>query len=147
MIDVRVVDTDAESYCRRSVRQVIRSAEDEKKAKYSAAVEERRGSFTPFVVSVDGYMGDEADRTLRRLAEVLAGKWDKRYSSVIDWVRAYIHFPIIRASNLCLRGQGQNGEVQVDRQGFEDGGVLPLLKITNFIILNHISLIRIILFN
>ena len=68
LFDVRVIDTDAESHRHRSVHQVLRSAEEEKKLKYSEAVEVRRGSFTPFVVSLDGYMGQEADRTLRRLA-------------------------------------------------------------------------------
>ncbi len=51
LFDVRVIDTDAESHRRRSVDQVIRSAENEKKSKYLAAVEERRGSclFPPFL--------------------------------------------------------------------------------------------------
>ena len=35
-------------------------------------MEERKGSFKLFVVSIDGYMGEEADRTLRKLVEVLA---------------------------------------------------------------------------
>ena len=70
LIDVRVVDTDAVSYGGRPVHQVIRSAEDEKKLKYADAVEELKGSFTPFVVSVDGYMGHEADMSLRRLADI-----------------------------------------------------------------------------
>ena len=68
------------------MHQVIRSAEDEKKLKYADAVEERRGSFTPFVVSVDGYMGHEADMSLRRLADILVVRWEKRYSSVIEWL-------------------------------------------------------------
>ena len=36
------------------ISAVLCSAEQEKKRKYLAAVEERRASFTPFVVSVDG---------------------------------------------------------------------------------------------
>ena len=99
LFDVRVVDTDALSHCHRPVRQVIRSAEDEKKLKYLEAVEERRGSFTPFVVSVDGYLGQEADKTLRRVADVLVYKWEKNYSLVINWVRAYMTFSIIRATD------------------------------------------------
>ena len=41
LFDVRVVDTDAQSYSGRPVQQVIRSAEEEKKLKYVEAVEER----------------------------------------------------------------------------------------------------------
>ncbi len=84
--------------------QVIRSAKEEKKRKYLEAVEERKGSFTPFVVSVDGYLGQEADRTLRRVAEELVYRWDRKYSAVINWVRAYMTLSIICATDLCLRG-------------------------------------------
>ena len=77
------------------------------------------------MVSVDGYMGHEADMSLRRLADILVVRWEKRYSSVIEWLRAYMAFSVIRATNLCLRGsrtkwRGVNGP------GFEDGGGLPL---------------------
>ena len=125
LIDVRVVDTDARSYCGRSVDQVIKSAEAEKKNKYSAAVESRRGTFTPFVVSVDGYMGAEAERTLKRLAEMMVWKWEKRYSYIINWIRAYMTFAVIRATNLCLRGS-RNKWKGVIGPGFEDGCGLPL---------------------
>ena len=135
LFDVRVIDTDAESHRRRSVDQVIQFAENEKKSKYLAAVEERRGSFTPFVMSVDGYMGQEADRTLRRLAEVLVWKWEKHYSSVVNWVRAYMSMSIIRATNmLCLRGsrikwRTATGQVLKMEEGY--------LCVNIFVILNH----------
>ena len=41
LLDVRVVGTDAQSYASRTVDAVLCSAEQEKKRKYSAAVEER----------------------------------------------------------------------------------------------------------
>ena len=43
LLDIRVVDTDADSYCHRPVAAVIKSAEEEKKRKYNEAVEARRG--------------------------------------------------------------------------------------------------------
>ena len=52
LLDIRVVDTDADSYCHRPVAAVIKSAEEEKKRKYNEAVEARRGSFSPFVTVV-----------------------------------------------------------------------------------------------
>ena len=61
LLDVRVVDTDAQSHASRTV---LCSAEQEKKIKYSAAVEERRASFTPFVVSVDGVLGHDAQHLI-----------------------------------------------------------------------------------
>ena len=120
MLDIRVVDTDAPSYCHRSVQAVIASAEEEK---YSKAVEARRGYFSPFVVSVDGVVGCEANCVLKRVAEVLSAKWSKPYSLVMNWVRASLSLSIYRATNLCLRGSRVKWR---SGRGFEDGVALPL---------------------
>ena len=48
-LDIRVTDTDAESYKLKSVLQVLKSQETEKKRRYKKACEERRWHFTPFV--------------------------------------------------------------------------------------------------
>ena len=58
---MRVVDTDAPSYYSRSPQAVLRSAEVEKKRKYSLACQARRASFTPLCFSVDGLLGGEAN--------------------------------------------------------------------------------------
>ena len=39
------------------------------KKKYSVAVEERRASFTPFVVSVDGVLGHDVQHLMKRLCD------------------------------------------------------------------------------
>ena len=72
LLDIRVTDADAPSYLTRSVGSVLAMAEEEKKRKYVSAVEARRGSFSPFVVTVDGAMGPEAVLFLRCLAEKLS---------------------------------------------------------------------------
>ena len=123
LLDIRVVDTDADSYCRRPVSAVLKSAEEEKKRKYNDAVEARRGSFSPFVVSVDGFVGVEAGCILKRVAEVLGWKWGKSYVQVMGWVRCYMSLAVIRATGLCLRGSRVPWR-SVGR-GFEDGGGLP----------------------
>ena len=58
----------------RTVDAVLCSAEQEKKRKYSAAVEERRASFTPFVVSVDGVLGHDAQHLMKRLCDQEVGE-------------------------------------------------------------------------
>ena len=83
MLDVRVIDTDAQSYASRTVDAVLCSAELEKKRKYSAAVEERHASFTPFVVSVDGVLGHDAQHLMKRLCDQIAMKWEKSHSEVM----------------------------------------------------------------
>ena len=60
LFDIRVVDTDARSYCARSPRDVLGSAEVEKR-KYLQACQDRHATFTPLCVSVDGMLGSEAE--------------------------------------------------------------------------------------
>ena len=67
---------------------VLCSAEQVKKRKYSAAVEERRASFTPFVVSVVGVLGHDAQHLMKCLCDQIAMKWEKSHSEVMGWVRA-----------------------------------------------------------
>ena len=76
-----------------------------KKPKYSAAaVGGRRATFTPFVVSVDGVLGHDAQHLMKRLGDQIALKWEKSHSVVMGWVRARLAFAILRATNFCLRG-------------------------------------------
>ena len=69
LFDIRVVNTDAPSYVKCTVNAVLLTAEQEKKKKYQEAVQTRRATFTPFVVSVDGVLGREANVLIKRLAE------------------------------------------------------------------------------
>ena len=88
LFDVRVVDTDAPSYCDRTPTAVLKSAEREEKTKYSEACEERHSLFTPLCCSVDGMVGGEANVFLKLVGERLAGKWDQSYGEVMGWIRA-----------------------------------------------------------
>eukprot|EP00731_Ephydatia_muelleri_P006476 Em0003g724a len=122
LLDVRVVDTDAQSYASRTVDAVLCSAEQEKKRNYSAAVEDRRASFTPFVVSVDGVLGHDAQHLMKRLCDQIAVKWEKSHSEVMGWVLARMAFAILRATNLCLRGSRVKWR---SGHGMDDGAGLP----------------------
>ena len=85
LFDVRIVDTDAQSYRGRTPKDVLKSAEKEKKAKYGAACEERHALFTPLCCSVDGMLGGEAEVFVKVIGERLASKWDQSYSEVMGW--------------------------------------------------------------
>ena len=67
LFDIRVIDTDAQSYVHRAVSAVLLTAEREKKRKYAHAIEARHASFSPFVLSVDGVLTREARFVLKRL--------------------------------------------------------------------------------
>ena len=56
LFDTCVIDTDSPSYRWHSPVSVLDSGTVEKKRVYHSAVEDRRGYFTPFVLSVDGLL-------------------------------------------------------------------------------------------
>uniref|UniRef100_A0A1X7SY36 Uncharacterized protein n=1 Tax=Amphimedon queenslandica TaxID=400682 RepID=A0A1X7SY36_AMPQE len=74
LFDVRVIDSDAPSYLDRSPEQILKTAEREKKAKYSEHCERRHVSFSPLCATVDGLIGPEMSILLQRLADRLALK-------------------------------------------------------------------------
>ena len=79
LFNIQVVNTDAPSYVKCTVDTVLLTAEQEKK-KYLEAVQTRSATFTPFVVSVDGVLGREANVLIKHLAEKIAFKWEKEKS-------------------------------------------------------------------
>ena len=72
LFDVRIVDTDAQSYLTHTPKSVLFGAEIEKKRKYSAACCARQAHFTPLCFSVDGLTGGEASSFIKKLVSGLA---------------------------------------------------------------------------
>ena len=116
--------SDAESYKHKSLEQVLKQQETEKKRIYKKACEERRCHFTPFVASTDGALGWEARSFIRRLGRELAIKWHRDYSQVIGLVRTRLSFAILRATVLCIRGSRR--PLMGTRCLLEDGAGLSL---------------------
>jgi hypothetical protein len=104
IIDVRVTDLDAKSSISRDPAKVLVAHGKEKKRKYLEACLKQRRHFTPFVVSTDGLIGEEARTVMRKLSEKLADKWRKPYSEVSGYVNAHMSIAIVRATHHCLRG-------------------------------------------
>ena len=59
MFDIRVTDTDTQSYLGHAPESILFQTETEKKQKYSAAANARCAHFTPLCFSVDGLVGSE----------------------------------------------------------------------------------------
>ena len=74
LFDICIIDTDAPSYKHRTPEAVLKSAAKEKRIYQKA--EDRRGQFTPSVVSVDGLLHREANHFMKRIAASLATKWE-----------------------------------------------------------------------
>ena len=123
LLDIRVVDTDAQSYRAHTPRNVLSTAKGEKKHKYLQACQDRRATFTPLCVSVDGMLGSEGACFVKRMSDFLAAKWERPYSVVSGWVRARLSFVILRAALLCVRGS----HTKWRSLGIIDGASLPIV--------------------
>ena len=86
-IDVRVFNPQAKANWEKSIPQMYKSHEEEKKQGYLPRVlQVEKGTFTPAVFSTSGGMGKEADRLLRRMAERMSIKRGENYSSVVSFL-------------------------------------------------------------
>jgi hypothetical protein len=129
IVDVRVTDTDAKSYCHRAPDKVLESGEKLKKKKYLEACLEQRRHFTPFICSVDGLLGREARTFAKRLAAKLAQKWQRSYSQTCGYVNARLSIAIIRATHLCMRGSRiPTSKISTKFPQWEDGAGLALFE-------------------
>ena len=103
IIDVRLTDTDQKTYLPDTPYIVLEKQEQEKKKKYSKDCQKQRKSFTPFVVSIDGMFGKEAQALLKNLAFIMANKWDLTYSQIRGYLNSKISIAILRAAHRCIR--------------------------------------------
>ena len=122
LFDIRVVDTDAQSYLHHTPSRVLLNAEVEKKNKYAEACAARHAHFIPLCFFVDGLAGSEANCFLKRMACRLSSRWDRSYAEVLGWIRARLAFAIVQASVLCVRGS----HTKWRSLGLEDGAAIDL---------------------
>ena len=78
-----------------------------KKREYGQRVRDvERGVFTPIVFTTTGGMGREAATFYKRLADMIAGKQQKPYSTVMGWLRCRLSFATLRSAiYVCSRQQ------------------------------------------
>ena len=103
IFDVRITDTDAKSYGNTASAKLLERAAREKRDKYEDACLERRKDFTPLVYSVDGLAGKAARAAERRLAALLAAKWGRQYSAMVNFIRTRMSLAVVRSNTLLLR--------------------------------------------
>ena len=122
LFDIRVIDTDAQSYLHHTPGRVLLNAEVEKKNKYANACATRHAHFTPLCFSVDGLARSEVTCFLKRMACRLSSRCDKSFAEVLGWIHAKLAFAIVRASVLCIRGS----RTKWRSLGLEDGAAIDL---------------------
>ena len=102
--DVRVFNPYAPSNKKQTPATCYRKHKREKKRVYDQRVREvEHSSFTPLIFSATGGMGREATCFYKRLASMLANKWDQPYST-LWWLRCRLTFSLIRSAIQALRG-------------------------------------------
>ena len=104
VLDIRITDTDANSHKDISSAKVLERAAKAKKAKYLQPCLERRQSFTPLVYSVDGMTCKEAKAFSKRIACLLAKKWDRPSSEMVGYMRGRMGIAVFRLSTVLLWG-------------------------------------------
>ena len=66
--------------------------------------EVEHSSFTPLVLSATGGVAKEATAFYKRLASLLASKWDMPYSSTLCWLRCRFGFSLLRSAIQSIQG-------------------------------------------
>ena len=107
VFDIRVTDTDSNSYRNTDPAKVLKKHETEKKNKYGEACRQAHMHFTPLVFSVDGMEGGELTAARKRLASRLAAKWRRKYSQVCGFICSRLAFTLVRSASRCLRELGR----------------------------------------
>ena len=103
--DVRVFHPNAPSNRSTNISSAYRKHEMLKKREYGQRVRDvERGVFTPIVFTTTGGMGREAATFYKRLADMIAGKQQKPYSTVMGWLRCRLSFATLRSAIMCVRG-------------------------------------------
>ena len=84
---------------------LLNADEMEKRRAYDERVRKiEHGSFSPLVFSTTGGMGTTATVVHKRIASLIAEKYEKPYSKTIHWIRCKLSFSLLRSSIMCLRG-------------------------------------------
>ena len=108
ILDFDIVNTDVTSYGHQHsmnhTMKVLEKAAKRKKDKYLEACRERRRDFIPMAYSVDGLAGKEARAAEKRLASLLASKWDRPYSEMACFVKTRMSLSIVRSISMLMRG-------------------------------------------
>ena len=101
---MHVLNTDAKSHSTKPPEKCLQEAERAKKRMYLEACLQQLRHFSPFVASVDGFLGVEVTATLKRIASRLATNWRQPYPQMCGYVKSRIAITLVRTTHWCIRG-------------------------------------------
>ena len=103
--DVRVFNPHAPSNRCANFSTCYRKHEKLKKNSYEQRIREvEHATFTPLVLAATGGLASEANNFYKRLASLLAAKWNNPYNSTLSWLRCRLSFSLLRSAIRCIRG-------------------------------------------
>ena len=111
-IDFCVTDADARCNQGKTAAAITRDREKLKKDHHVDVCRLNRMDFTAFIATCDGVYGREADRFIRRLAELInqRGGWDQHGTGRVEqWIRARLSVCLARSVSACLRRPRRKG--------------------------------------
>ena len=113
--DVRVTHPTASSHMKKSLENLYKENEDEKKRLYGERVRNsEKGMFTPLVFTTTGGMGKECSRLTKRLANLIANKTGESYPDVMRHIRTRLRFALLRSTLIAIRGY--RGRMETDKE-------------------------------
>jgi len=110
--DVRIFNPRSDSYKDKTLPQLYKLHENEKKRQYmNRVLQVEKGSFTPLVFTTTGGMAPESTRFIKRIAEKLSQKTKESYSRIMNNIRTRLSFDIMRSVLVAIRGsRGKTNE-------------------------------------
>ena len=100
-LDVRVFNPHAPSNRNTSISNCYRKHEAEKRRTYEQRIREvEHSTFTPLVFSATGGMAKQSTTFYKRLASLLADRWEQPYSSTLGWLRCRLSFSLLRSAGV-----------------------------------------------
>ena len=100
---MHVVNTYTISYQPQTPEKCLETSEQGKNNKYLHACLNKRHKFTPFITSVDGLIGVDAEATPKILASRLATKWKEPYSRTFRYVNSRVATTLARDTPHCIQ--------------------------------------------
>ena len=105
LLDVRVFSPFAPSNSNTNLDRCFAKHEREKIRAYEQRVREvEHAFFVPLVMSATGGLAKQATNFYKRLASLLADKWEQPYSNTLFWLRCSLSFSLLRSAIQCIRG-------------------------------------------
>jgi len=102
--DVCVTHVNAPSQKKQETKAVFHRHEQRKWRNYHERCMIENATFTPLVAGTNGGLGDEFEKFLKNLADMLAKKDGETYSDVMMGLRTALSFQTLRSALLCVRG-------------------------------------------